>query len=426
MKKYFFIINAIIMHIISIIINKFTLFGESSYEISTFFLFSGWGIYILKSLYFSSLKLAKKFKEYNTLKFYLLSMLKTFLLSLITFGSDIFGEYSFILNISLFTYFNLLIVLLLTKLSIMLSTKLKYLKNIISIFIVFSFSLFSFSNPIENINIIYNPVFDYYENYSKISKNSFDFIIEYMAKLITGRELTTREDKFINDEQKKDIIKHLEPGDILLRRMNWQMTNIGVGGFWTHSGMYLGTLEELDKYFEGIEELNNTIYSQWLKQEYPLIYDLMKRNPELILYESNYKGVVLNEFDSMGESDYFSALRPNLSKSEKFLAIKNSFNYFGKSYDYKFNFKDDQDLVCSELLYVAYTKTELLDFKPYYSMGKYYMKPDDFVKYYLNNQEKLSFVIFYDSSEKTKKAFKSTEDSFKNSINRDTLDIISG
>jgi hypothetical protein len=54
------------------------------------------------------------------------------------------------------------------------------------------------------------------------------------------------------------------------------------------------------------------------------------------------------------------------------------------------------------------------------------MKPDDFVKYYLNNQEKLSFVIFYDSSEKTKKAFKSTEDSFKNSINRDTLDIISG
>jgi hypothetical protein len=59
-------------------------------------------------------------------------------------------------------------------------------------------------------------------------------------------------------------------------------------------------------------------------------------------------------------------------------------------------------------------------------MGKYYMKPDDFVKYYLNNQEKLSFVIFYDSSEKTKKAFKSTEDSFKNSINRDTLDIISG
>jgi uncharacterized protein YycO len=247
-----------------------------------------------------------------------------------------------------------------------------------------------------------------------------------MAKFITGRELTTREDKFINEEQKDDIRNNLEPGDILLRRMNWQVTNIGVGGFWTHSGMYVGTLEELNSYFEGIEYLKNSKYSDWLKDEYPLIFDLMKKNPELILYESNYKGVVLNEFDSMGESDYFSALRPNLSKSEKFVALKNSFKYFGKSYDYKFNFHDDQELVCSELLYVAYTKTGLIDFKPYYSMGKYYMKPDDFVKYYLNNKEKLNFVIFYDSSEKTKKAFKASEDSFKNSIKRSSLDIISG
>jgi hypothetical protein len=426
MKKYFFLINAIIMHVISIIINRFSLFGDNSYQISTFFLFSGWGVFILKSLYFSLLNLGKKFKNFNTFKFYFISLIKTFLLSLLTFGSDIFGEFSVIVNVSLFIYFNFLIILLIAKSMFIFSKKLKYLKNIVSIFVILTFSIFSFSNPMMNINNIYNPVFDYYDNYSKISRNSFDYIIEYMAKFITGRELTTRKDKFINDEQKEDIRNNLEPGDILLRRMNWQMTNIGVGGFWTHSGMYVGALEELDSYFYGIDDLKNKKYSEWLEQEYPLIFDLMKKNPELVLYESNYKGVVLNEFDSMGESDYFSALRPNLSKSEKFKALKNSFKYFGKSYDYKFNFHDDQELVCSELLYVTYTKTGLIDFKPYYSMGKYYMKPDDFVKYYLNNEDKINFVIFYDSSEKTKKAFKSTEESFKNSINRNSIDIISG
>jgi hypothetical protein len=426
MKKYFFLINAIIMHVISIIINRFSLFGDNSYQISTFFLFSGWGVFILKSLYFSLLNLGKKFKNFNTFKFYFISLIKTFLLSLLTFGSDIFGEFSVIVNVTLFIYFNFLIILLIAKSMFIFSKKLKYLKNIVSIFVILTFSIFSFSNPMMNINNIYNPVFDYYDNYSKISRNSFDYIIEYMAKFITGRELTTRKDKFINDEQKEDIRNNLEPGDILLRRMNWQMTNIGVGGFWTHSGMYVGTLEELDSYFYGIDDLKDRNYSEWLEQEYPLIYDLMKKNPELVLYESNYKGVVLNEFDSMGESDYFSALRPNLSKSDKFKALKNSFKYFGKSYDYKFNFHDDQELVCSELLYVAYTKTGLIDFKPYYSMGKYHMKPDDFVKYYLDNKNKLNFVIFYDSSEKTKKAFKSTEESFKNSINRNSIDIISG
>ena len=106
-----------------------------------------------------------------------------------------------------------------------------------------------------------------------------------------------------------------------------------------------------------------------------------------------------------------------------FFYIK-SFKYFGKNYDYKFNFHDDQELVCSELLYVAYTKTGMIDFKPYYSTGKYFMRPDDFVKFYLENPDKLNFVVFYDSSEKKKMAFEASESNFKNSINRTPIDIM--
>src|SRR6056297_2370155 len=132
------------MHVISIVINKFGIFGDSSYEISTFFLFSGWGVFILKSLYFSMLKISKEFKKYNNFKFYILALIKTFLLSLLTFGSDIFGAYGVILNIALFMFFNLLLILLSVKTFLIFIVRLSYLKNMISIFLIISFSLISF------------------------------------------------------------------------------------------------------------------------------------------------------------------------------------------------------------------------------------------------------------------------------------------
>ncbi len=36
----------------------------------------------------------------------------------------------------------------------------------------------------------------------------------------------------------------MEPGDIIVARQNWYLSNIGLPGFWPHAELYVGTPEE--------------------------------------------------------------------------------------------------------------------------------------------------------------------------------------
>ena len=40
------------------------------------------------------------------------------------------------------------------------------------------------------------------------------------------------------------------PGDIVVVRQNWFISNIGLPGFWPHAELYLGTVAELQRYFD--------------------------------------------------------------------------------------------------------------------------------------------------------------------------------
>ncbi|MEW8586125.1 MAG: hypothetical protein AB2531_10215, partial [Candidatus Thiodiazotropha sp.] len=54
----------------------------------------------------------------------------------------------------------------------------------------------------------------------------------------------------ITIEQIRTLQPRLEPGDLLLERREWYLSNIGLPGFWPHAALYIGTPEQRRNYFQ--------------------------------------------------------------------------------------------------------------------------------------------------------------------------------
>ena len=105
-------------------------------------------------------------------------------------------------------------------------------------------------------------------------KSSFTawFPFQKNIALAMGSVKTAQRDDFITAEQLQEVLPELEPGDILIERRNWHLSNIGIPGFWPHSALFTGSMEEMENYFEGIESNGMTI-TELLKIKYPEVYD---------------------------------------------------------------------------------------------------------------------------------------------------------
>ena len=76
----------------------------------------------------------------------------------------------------------------------------------------------------------------------------------------------------VSEQQQAAIEEKLEPGDIMLSRKNWYLSNVGLPGFWPHAILYIGGGGKLDDYFDD-PEVEAYLYELTGKQttlgEYP-------------------------------------------------------------------------------------------------------------------------------------------------------------
>jgi len=262
-------------------------------------------------------------------------------------------------------------------------------------------------------NIVFNNMLDFF------GKNVFDFWFpfqKWVAISITGVDYSSRKEKYVSNED-IDIIKaELQPGDILLKRNNYQLTNIGLPGFWTHSGIYIGCLEELDKHFKDMPLGNYLCVSEYVKVNYPKVYDSLcdkSRNNRQYIIEVIAPGVVINPLDAIAKVDYFAALRPKLSKEDKLKALFAAFESLGKAYDYNFDIMTDNALFCSELIYKSYlcsSNKKGLTFNLEAKAGRLLLSPNSIIKKFDvefdSENAEFDFVVFYDGNERERKAIR--------------------
>lgn len=246
---------------------------------------------------------------------------------------------------------------------------------------------------------------------------------KYVMVSISRIEFTKRKEKFITDSDLKEIGTCLEPGDILLKRNDWQATNLGISGFWTHTGLFIGNLENMDEYFSDVEELKGKRFSDKLKELNLEAYNSLLNESELSVIESIEEGVVVKPLNNIAKVDYFSAVRPRISKEEKMKAIMKAYGFLGRPYDFSINIDSNDAFICTAL--IAKSFEDNIKFEVEEKLGKKVILPNSVAKKFAqerkNKSRELDFVLFYDLDLKTKKAYKSTELQFVKSHRRNIV-----
>lgn len=248
----------------------------------------------------------------------------------------------------------------------------------------------------------------------------------------------------IKKEQAEALTKKMQPGDIILSRQNWFISNIGLPGFWPHAEMFLGTPAELAAYFDADPEVQAwaktidakaTGLSSLLQNRWPDRWKLYNGNDfqgePVKVMEAISEGVSFTGVKHAMTNDYIGVLRPRLSKLEKAKAMLRAFSYQGRPYDFDFDFFSDSTLVCSELVWKAYqpSKDQKGVSMPLVNIaGRMALPPNEIVRQFDEEAGKpdrqFDFVAFLDGREKTKDAIEADEATFRQTYRRQKWDIL--
>ena len=216
--------------------------------------------------------------------------------------------------------------------------------------------------------------------------------VQKMMATFMGDTRIVRREPFISEGlvQRTLAQTQLQPGDIILERRNWYLSNAFLPGFWPHCALYVGTPKELEAIGIDYSELDAEAREAHQQPE--------NGHPRVIL-EAMSEGVVFTSAEHSMHADYVAVLRPRLTTAQKAEVIRNAFRYHGRPYDFGFDFTDESKLVCSELLY--YSFGDKLKFDLESVLGKSVVTPvgimNKFVRERGTPDAEMDFVLFLDT-----------------------------
>lgn len=251
------------------------------------------------------------------------------------------------------------------------------------------------------------------------------------------------ETALIGPEQIRDIPSRLQPGDILLERREWYLSNLGLPGFWTHAALYIGSPGERTAFFDA-GEVRAWVRGQGIADgRFESL--LASRSPAAAsasaaphadghvprVLEAVSEGVSFTTLEHSAAADSLAVLRPRLSRVDVARALLRAFHFSGRPYDFKFDFLTDSSLVCSELIYKTYEPGPLeagISFDLDEIMGKRLATPNgmarQFDREFDSGGRQMDLVLFLDGSEKTGSASEAGVAVFRKSWTRPKWHIL--
>lgn len=223
----------------------------------------------------------------------------------------------------------------------------------------------------------------------------------------------------VTPEQVRWLRGQLRPGDILLERRNWYLSNAFLPGYWPHSAIYVGGPEGIASL--GIEDDPRVA---------PHLAALAAPDPDghdREVIEAISEGVVFTSLEeSIGGADAVCVFRPRIPQEEIAEAVARGLRHHGKPYDFDFDFFSSDRLVCTEVVYQAYQPA--LEFELVEIMGRRTLPALEFVKRWERElgtgNETLDLVCMLDADENLGEAVPGTADDLKDTLNRPGMTLL--
>ncbi len=261
---------------------------------------------------------------------------------------------------------------------------------------------------------------------------------KYVAEWFGDTRVVAQDRRLISDEQLQEMEKSMRPGDIIVERRNWYLSNIGLPGFWPHAALYVGTLDAVRRTFDEDPDTKARYgrFSEYLEKNRKKAYTAWSArdshgHPHAVI-EAVSEGVVVASLNHSCGADYVAVLRPRIPLVDIAGAIDRALAYYGRPYDFNFDFGTDDQLVCSELVLKSYEpKSETAPGLriPFVTVaGRRVGLPTEIVRKFgverrLDNRQ-LDFVYFLDGRESEKRAVIGDADSLARTVDRPKWDIV--
>ena len=176
---------------------------------------------------------------------------------------------------------------------------------------------------------------------------------------------------------RRKISRMLQPGDVIVTRHDDAASNLFLPGFWPHAAYYIG--------------------SESQRESLPIEVDDERQSrcaePVCIL-EAKKDGVLFRAIEETLQVDAFVVLRPNLDEAAIGAAISRAITHEGKCYDFEFDFRRSDKLVCTEVVYRAYHGIGTLEFELTPRAGRYSLSAEDVLDKAIDTDE-FSVVAVY-------------------------------
>jgi uncharacterized protein YycO len=197
-------------------------------------------------------------------------------------------------------------------------------------------------------------------------QNSLAGIMEGFGR--AASEFYNVDNKKVTPEILAEVSALLQPGDVIVTRHRKALTNFFLPGFWPHSALYIGTVEQ---------RTNIGVNADWAKEKIWI--------DDLCVLEARKDGVKIRPLTDTFSVDVFAVVRPRLSNESICHAIERAVLHEGKMYNFDFDFYSSDRLVCTEVIYRAFDGLEQIRFPLHERASRKTLSAEDMLDYALDS-----------------------------------------